>query len=745
MGPRKEMPPEIRIELERLTGDGAEPKLAVRSDIGPDGNFGEVWLIVTSGRMLTLRLNTADGSEDGDVTIGQDVRLADISSVQIESLGGAGVLSVTVRGQIVDMVRYSNTLSHDFAVVARMLDKLVKDGEMPEYHDDVEERFCPKCGRPLPEGSKVCVRCVSTVRTIGRMLSYLGAYKLRVAAIIVLMALGTGTALVPPRLIKWLIDDVLIGPAENTRLLLPIFIGIVSAHIGGAGIRILHGRLTTFVGRSVVFDLRAQVYGKLQMLSLSYYDRRQTGAVMSRVSHDTRELQRFIIEAGPWAISALFMLSAVGARMLWKSTWLTLWIIAPIPLLVVAARLFMPRLFVLMRRFLERRSRLSAALNSSLSGIRVVKAFGQEETEIKRFDKPNREMRDTGWGVDRYSVTMMPVMGLISMSGGILFYYFGGRSVIDQTLTIGDFSEFMLLIAMFREPINALLRLSRSITHALASAERLFEVVDSIPDVRDPEDPVDIGDVDGKIELRDVTFGYRAHKPVLHDINLTIEPGEMVGLVGRSGAGKSTMINLICRLYDVDDGRILVDGVDVRDMRGNDLRRQIGVVLQETFLFSGTILDNIAYGKPGATMPEIIRAAKAANAHDFIVNFPDGYDTKAGERGSRLSGGEKQRIAIARAILNDPKILILDEATSAVDTETERQIQQALERLTSTRTTVAIAHRLSTLQNAKRLLVLKSGKQAELGTHEELMARRGTYYKLVQMQSEISRIQTVGG
>jgi len=251
--------------------------------------------------------------------------------------------------------------------------------------------------------------------------------------------------------------------------------------------------------------------------------------------------------------------------------------------------------------------------------------------------------------------------------------------------------------------------------------------------------------IEGRIELRDVTFGYEAHKPVLHGINLTVEPGETIGLAGHSGAGKSTMINLICRLYDVNDGAILIDGVDIRRIRLRDLHDQIGVVLQETFLFSGTIAENIAYGKPGASRIEIIRSAKAANAHDFIVNFPDGYDTQVGERGSRLSGGEKQRIAIARAILNDPRILILDEATSAVDTETERLIQQALGRLTSGRTTVAIAHRLSTLRNADRLLVLDHGKQAELGTHDELMKAKGTYHKLVTMQSEMSSIKAVAG
>jgi ATP-binding cassette subfamily B protein len=316
---------------------------------------------------------------------------------------------------------------------------------------------------------------------------------------------------------------------------------------------------------------------------------------------------------------------------------------------------------------------------------------------------------------------------------------------VDAGFTLGTLMAFFYFVNMFYRPLQSLTRLNDWMQRAFTAAERVFEIIDTEPEDYDNPDAVHIERIEGRVKLDDITFGYDKAQPVLQNISLDVEPGEMIGLVGHSGAGKSTLINLVCRFYDVDEGTVLIDGVPIKDVDLRDLRTQIGVVLQEPFLFNGTIAENIAYGKPDATTEEIMRAARAANAHEFIIRTPDGYDTKVGERGAQVSGGERQRISIARAILHDPAILILDEATASVDTETEQQIQEAIGELVAGRTTFAIAHRLSTLRNADRLLVLEHGKLAELGTHQELLDQRGVYYRLVNMQREVSAIKVVDG
>jgi ATP-binding cassette subfamily B protein len=349
-------------------------------------------------------------------------------------------------------------------------------------------------------------------------------------------------------------------------------------------------------------------------------------------------------------------------------------------------------------------------------------------------------------------VTFFPMLFFIMGIGNLIVWYIGGYQVIQDSslgaqllpdrkvFTLGMFFTFIGYLGQFYGPLQFMSRVADFLSRSLASAERVFEVLDTESDVQDVEHPVPLPRIEGRVEFKDVTFGYEPHKPVLKEINFTVVPGEMIGLVGQSGAGKSTTINLICRFYEVQEGEIMIDGVNIKQIAQKDLRSQIGVVLQEPFLFSGSIYENIAFARPGATREDVMAAAKAANAHDFILRKPDGYDTQVGERGLTLSGGERQRISIARAILHNPRILILDEATASVDTDTERQIQDAIARLVKGRTTFAIAHRLSTLRNASRLVVLKDGQVAEVGTHEELIEAKGEFYRLVQMQQEMNKI-----
>jgi ATP-binding cassette subfamily B protein len=356
------------------------------------------------------------------------------------------------------------------------------------------------------------------------------------------------------------------------------------------------------------------------------------------------------------------------------------------------------------------------------------------------------DYRDSGIELETKWSKYHPTLHFLINLGAITVWYFGGLLLFEHKIaTPGVIFAFQAYLGHFYRPVFMLTRMLQHVTSALTAAERIFDIIDTEPEIKDAPNPVPMPAIRGSVEFDNVSFGYNAFDPVIKEVSIKIEANEMIGLVGRSGAGKSTFINLLCRLYDVNKGRILIDGVDVRDIKYADLRRQIGIVLQDTFLFSGSIYDNILYARPEATVEEVIAAAKAANAHDFIVAKPDGYDTDVGERGNRLSGGEKQRVAIARAILRDPRILILDEATSLVDAETEKKIQDAIAVLTKGRTTIAIAHRLSTLRNCHRLIVIEDGRIVESGTHEELLAKKGVFYNLVEMQRKTSEIIAVGG
>jgi ATP-binding cassette subfamily B protein len=447
----------------------------------------------------------------------------------------------------------------------------------------------------------------------------------------------------------------------------------------------------------------------------------------------------FLVDGLPFLLTNTLMLVGVLGYLFYINWILALAITAPLPILfLISAGIWKP-ISSLFHRMSQKMARVHMHLNESFSGIRVVKAFAREDHEFDKFTRRNHELRKAALEADQTWYTAFGVMTLFVGMGTVIHWALGGYFVLTDQLSLGKFITINALILLIYGPLQWFAQVNNWFSRAMAGAERIFEIIDSKPEML-PDAPRKHIDVQGEVEFKNVRFGYDKSNPVLRDISLKAKPGEMIGLVGHSGAGKSTTINLLCRFYHPDSGTIEIDGHDYRDLDLHSYREQIGMVLQDPFLFHGTIRENISYGNPGASFDEVIEAAKAANAHEFIVDKPDGYDTIVGERGARLSGGERQRISIARAILHNPRILILDEATSSVDVETERQIQAAINHLVSGRTTYAIAHRLSTLRNADKLVVLDKGNIVEMGSHEELMSQKGIFYDLVQTQSKVNEI-----
>jgi len=728
---------------------------AVATDLNLQGSFGEEWLVITPARIRVY-----DGNGSG-VTPRVDLPLSEVKSANAEGLVGGGALQVRADGKVVELLRYTNAHQNKFSRVAKYLNDCVKHAkdaqkgeagkQPPKLDPDPEEqRRCPACKLLLPEGTKVCPACLSKGKVLKRLLRYLRPHWKRVFWLWASMLCGLGLGLIPPYLTLPLTDIVMVPreprPAEERLLLLGwLVLCWLGVRLTGDVIGILRGRVAVTLGTLLSHELRAALFQHLQSLSLKFFDKRQTGALMTRVTRDTQSLEAVLVDGVQHFLSNVLLFFGIGIVLFCLNWKLALLIFIPAPLVFFLSQFFWRRMLNLWRRCWHLHSRMSATVNDVLTGVRVVRAFAKEDREIERFSDRSRELYEAERNADQMRYTFFPMVFFLMSTGQLIVWYVGGRSVIGGEFTFGTLMVFISYLGMFYGPLQWMSNIADYLSRSFAAAERVFEVLDSTPDVPDAKDAKPTPRIEGRVEFKNVTFGYEKHKPVLKEVSFKAAPGEMIGLVGKSGAGKSTTINLVCRFYDPQEGQVLIDGVDLRELRQQDLRSQIGIVLQDTFLFSGTILENIAYAKPDATREEIMTAAKAANAHDFVCQKPDGYDTQVGERGQALSAGERQRISIARAILHDPRILILDEATSSVDTETEKQIQEAIARLVQGRTTFAIAHRLSTLRNASRLLVLKEGKIVEDGTHEELVAKKGEFYRLVNIQQEMSKIIAVVG
>ena len=723
------MPSYIEEKFKRILQRDETVTISVSTDLAEDRTYGERWMVVTDRRVLIFSPDGRNGTVE--------LPLKEITEAKTEPLVGGGRLELSVKGKQTEHLYYSCSLKEKFSEVTRGIQQLSR-GEPLRLSEEEDRTRCDKCGRLLPERNGICPACVKKWQVFARLCRHLKPHTGKAAGVVAVSLVSTAAELMPPKLSQWIIDDAL--KQANARLLLLLVLGLGGVRLLTWGAEMIHGWLVAWLGTRVVADIRADVFRQLELLSLQFYDKKQIGALMSRVTNDTRTLKYFLVDGLPYIVlRCLLFFGIVG--MLFHLNWvLTLYLMIPVPFIVMWNGLLWKRLRGYYRKWWRLWAQFSARIEESLSGIRVVKAFTQEEREINRFDEKSVDLFKIGYFTERKWALFSSTAGLIAGVGTLIIWTVGGKQVLGEELTLGQLWAFYSYSWLFYGPLRWLTQLNSWVTRAFSGAERIFEIIDTKPEGYENPKAIPLPNMKGQVTFEDVTFGYDKSKPVLKNIDLDVKPGEMIGLVGKSGAGKTTTINLICRFYDVDSGSLKIDGMEVKDIKLEDLRKQIGVVLQEPFLFNGTIAENISYGRPDATFEEVIQAAEAANAHNFIVAKPDGYDTQVGERGGRLSVGEKQRISIARAILHNPRILILDEATSSVDTETEQQIQEAIKRLIKGRTTFAIAHRLSTLRYADRLVILEDGKVAEVGSHEELMAKGGVFDRLVKLQSQTSQI-----
>ena len=779
----EDVPELLKEQAEALLETSEEIKVSVSTDLRFDGTYGKDWLLITNRRLIAFNQNGALGHDM------REVPLSSVEDVEIQEMYGNNILKVTTADNAFELSRYSKRLTPKFSRAVSELEGLVSQtdansdgrrrgrrGRGPAgMSSGADKGRCEKCGQPIPRWSDVCVNCVQKGKLIFRLMRYaVPLLYIIVPAFLIMMVIRL-VGLYPQILSRDLIDKILtpVGHAVTTGIPIPetdwghlqgavnflsgwfdsMPVGGSFGHLIGivflmAGVRVfsmlasaIRGYMMAWVGQNVTRRLQNETYEHLNALSIDFFHQRDTGNLMSRITHDVSRLRDFIA-SGIQEIAGDSLTIIYMCMIMFYFNWkLALWTLIPIPCLIFFTIFFGKKMSKVYHVLWKRYANVSTILASTIPGVRVVKAFARERYEINRFNDMTHQVFTGEMNAAKLGTLYRPIMEFITYSGSILIWLVGGWQIFQNEITLGTLFMFQSYMMQFFRPVYTLCQMNERFIRAGTSAERVFEIKDTPPSVADKNDAVPLRNIRGAVEFRNVYFSYDGEQNALNGVNFTVEPGEMIGLVGHSGAGKSTLINLITRFYDPNDGEIMIDGYNSRDIQVKALRQQIGVVLQDPFLFQGTIAENIGYSKPGASRMEIIAAGMAANAHDFIMKFPDGYDTMVGERGARVSGGERQRISIARAILKNPRILILDEATSSVDTETESKIQEALERLIQGRTVFAIAHRLSTLKYANRLVVLKDGAVDEIGTHEELIAKEGTYAGLCEKQTELSKIR----
>ena len=738
-----DQPPRLPLELRgqiEARWHGAPVQLYALADLDHGLRLTESWVALGPRHIAVAR--------PGDRGLGWDIHSVARAHIQaVREAPGLSANTLTILGRAGDpplaLLRYTHRQRRGFENLRFVLEEALEG--RPVAPADSDQEYAASVARPIRDAQALVAGRQAAV--IRRLLGYLAPYRRPLTLGIAAATLITLVSLVPPYLAGYLIDRV-VRPAQEGRLAVGragaiawlAVAAMALVYVVRQAAAVARLRLMAVLGECVARDLRAELYEHIQRLSLSFFSRKRTGSLITRVSADTDRLWEFLAFGVVDVSLSLVMLAGLGVVLLSLDWRLGLVMIAPVPLFCWAIYRHGE---ALNRRFLRvwrKWSRLTDVLSDTMPGIRVVKAFNQESREIARFVRYNDDATGEINRMHHVWTTFWPLLMLAVQATTLAVWMLAMPRLLGSGagLSAGTFVSFLLYTTMFTAPIEVLGQMARTMNRATTSAHRVFEVLDTEPEIADVPRPVRLEPVCGRVTFENVTFAYDGVRQVLRGVSFDVAPGELIGLVGPSGGGKTTIVNLIARFYDVSGGAIRIDGVDIRRLETGHYRRQIGMVLQDPYLFHGTLLDNVRYGLPEASLEEVVAAARAANAHDFICKLQHAYDTVVGERGHTLSGGERQRISIARAILHDPRILILDEATSSVDTKTEREIQEALERLIDGRTVFAIAHRLSTLRKASRLFVIEDGRLMESGTHGELLGRAsGKYRSLYEMQVEL--------
>lgn len=736
---------EVKLIFEKNSVKMDDIELAIKLDLNFNGDYGESWLVIDLRRKKLCRLSLFPDYYD-------EFELADIKNPYIDNFTSSSRLLAQCcqdggeheadTSFTVILAYCTNLYKRKLFAFLDIFSRILKDEKVSD-DDPIFEQFnnkCPKCGELYSDQTrKICLSCINRKAIFLRLLKYFKPFMPQLIIVLFCMVATSAISLLNP-IINGLVlyDNVIASTGKwHTIEKLYIVIGvIIGMAILSLLINIIQNRANARMSTQVVRNMKLDIFNALSRLSLSYFNNNETGRLINRVNYDPSHIQSFYIDGIPNLVINGLNFIGLTIFLFTLNPVLTLLVFVPVPIIVFIFKFMLPKLWRMYTKQWRASSSMNAMLGDSLNGARVVKAFAKEADETYRFTKYASRLYSANLQVNLTTLTIFPLVGLLIGMSSQAIWGFGGINVMGGHMTYGEFTTYLLYLGMIFGPLNFFTNFTNMLTDTINAAQRMFQIIDTVPEITDAPDAVSLDPVRGEIQFNKVFFHYNPSRSILKDVSFKIEAGQHIGLVGRTGSGKSTIANLITRMYDVISGSIMIDGVNIKNIKIDCLRKNVAIVSQEVFLFRGTIADNIRYARPDATMEEVIDAARAANAHDFISRLPNGYETIVGAGSRSLSGGEQQRISIARALLLKPPILILDEATAAMDTETEQLINEAISKLIQGRTTITIAHRLSTLKDCSRLYVIENGEIVEEGTHDELYEKGGVYHRLYTIQSD---------